>query len=179
MTKHILGEGKYLRLIKNDRWEFVERTNCSGVVLIVAVFEGKLVLTEQRRASLSANVIELPAGLVGDTQGAEKESLLEAARRELIEETGLEAGEMVALTEGPPSAGQSSEVVTLFLAKHLKRVGKGGGDENENIVVHEIPFSRLDGFLEEKKKKGSLIDPKVFAGVYFAIKYGLIGPDIG
>jgi len=164
----ILGEGRYLRLINEDGWEYVDRKRCTGVVLIVAVHEGKLILTEQRRRAVGTTVIELPAGLVGDTEGNETESFVDAAKRELVEETGFEAGEMSLLCQGPPSSGLSSEVVSLFLAEKLIRVGKGGGDERENITVHEVPLDQIEPFAESARKRGALVDPKIFAGVYFA-----------
>ncbi len=166
--RKVLAEGKYLRLVDDNHWEFVERKKGTGVVLIVAVFEGKLILTEQWRASLNRQIIELPAGLVGDTEGAEAESMENAAKRELLEETGFEAAEMEWLSEGPPSSGLSSEVVTLFLAKGLKRVGAGGGDHGENITVHEVPLDQLENFADSVRKRGMLVDPKIFGGIYFA-----------
>jgi ADP-ribose pyrophosphatase len=162
-------EGKHLRLVKRGHWEFVERTLASGVVVILAVTpEKKIVLTEQFRVPVGKRVIELPAGLAGDIAGEERESLETAARRELLEETGYEAMEMVFLTEGPPSAGLTSETVTFFQAKHLRRVAEGGGDEGEDIQLHEIELSKVRGWLEEQVKAGVMIDPKVYVGLYFA-----------
>lgn len=169
MDKTILCEGRHLRLVKRGHWEFVERTLASGVVVIVAVTqENKIVLTEQFRVPLGKRVIELPAGLAGDVAGDESESLSTAARRELLEETGYEAKEMILLTEGPPSAGLTSETVTFFWAKDLRRVSEGGGDAGEDIQVHEVELSKVRGWLEEQLKAGVMIDPKVYAGLYFA-----------
>src|SRR6266404_2539800 len=106
-------EGKHLRVLKRGHWEYVERIHARGAVVIAAVTEeGDLILTEQYRPPVSNRVIELPAGLAGDIAGHETEELAAAARRELLEETGYEAREMIRLAAGPPSAGLSSEMVT-------------------------------------------------------------------
>src|SRR5438552_4530138 len=99
-------EGKHLRVRKAGRWEYVERTNATGGVVIVGLTDDKkLLLVEQYRLPMRQKVIELPAGLAGDLQGAETEELAEAAKRELLEETGYEARAMSFLMAGPSSAG--------------------------------------------------------------------------
>jgi ADP-ribose pyrophosphatase len=113
-------------------------------------------------------VIELPAGLVGDTSSLRGEPLETAARRELIEETGYETERMVELAAGPIAVGVSSEVVTFFHAQGIRRVGAGGGDDTEDITVHLAPLADLRGWLAEKQRAGFLVDPKIFAGLYLA-----------
>jgi len=74
-------EGQFLRLRIKDGWEYVERPNCTGAVIIVAVTTaGHLVLTEQFRIPIGKSVIEYPAGLIGDA-GAQRETYAQAARR--------------------------------------------------------------------------------------------------
>ncbi len=63
----ILGEGKFVRLVAADGWEWAERTKVSGVIAVAAASHGKIILTEQYRRPLKANVIEVPAGLAGDS----------------------------------------------------------------------------------------------------------------
>jgi len=136
--------------------------------LIAAVTpEQNVILVEQYRIPVGARTLELPAGIIGDEPGESDESHAAAARRELLEETGYEAEEMEEVVSGPSSSGLTSERVTLFLARNLKRVGEGGGIENENITVHEVPLSNVHTWLVAKAKTGVLIDPKVYAGLYF------------
>ncbi|MFO1512383.1 MAG: NUDIX hydrolase [Verrucomicrobiota bacterium] len=166
--KAILYTGKFLALIKERHWEYAHRTNATGAAIIAAVTDEKrILLVEQYRIPVHARTIELPAGIIGDEPGSSDESHTEAARRELIEETGYEAGHIEALTHGPASAGLGSEVVTLFLATKLRRVGVGGGVAHEDITVHEVSLSDIDSWLAAKAKAGVLIDPKVYAGLYF------------
>jgi len=164
-------EGKFLRVIRCGRWEYADRVGTSGAVAIVAVTEdAKLILTEQYRIPMACRVIELPAGLVGDMPGQANEDLAEAARRELLEETGYEAREMTRLTSGPPSAGLASEIVTLFRARGLRRVAAGGGDAHEDIQVHEVPLSKVGQWLDDRMAQGAMADPKIYAGLYFAAR---------
>jgi ADP-ribose pyrophosphatase len=57
--------------------------------------------------------------------------------------------------------------VTIFRAFDLQRIGKGGGVGHEDITVHEIPLADVEKWLEAKAKTGVLIDPKVYAGLFF------------
>ncbi len=163
----VMAAGKYLRLVKRGHWEYADRHTCTGAVAIIAITDDRrLLLVEQFRIPLSKNVIELPAGLVGDLPGEQQEDLAVAARRELIEETGFEAAEMQWLAAGPSSAGLTSEVVDFFLATKLRQVGDGGGDHHENIVVHHVPLVYVPQWLAERSASGKLIDPKVYAGLF-------------
>jgi ADP-ribose pyrophosphatase len=168
IEKGILFRGKFLNLVKKEGWEFVERVGSTGIVAIVAITDqNELILVEQYRAPVGKRVIELPAGLVGDVKGEESEELVKAAQRELLEETGYEASQWSFLTEGPPSAGLSSEVISFFKARNLKRIHEGGGDGNESIQVHMVPLSDIKSWLRKKEKEGALIDYKIYAGLYF------------
>jgi ADP-ribose pyrophosphatase len=167
--RRVLGVGRFVRLVAENGWEWAERTNTSGAVVIIPVTEdGKIVLVEQYRIPLARRVIELPAGLVGDVAGTEHEAMAEAARRELLEETGFAAAHLVYLTEGPSSAGLATEVYALFLATRARQVGPGGGDQGEDIQVHVVPLDEADAWLEAKRRENIMVDPKVYAGLYFA-----------
>ena len=159
--------GRYLSLLERDGWEFASRSNASGVVVLVAVTEqGEIVLVEQYRKPVGTNVIELPAGLVGDHEDPDETSL-QAARRELIEETGFEAAQLDLLMECPSSAGMRDEIVTFVLASGLCRTGPGGGDDSEDIQVHTIPLDRVDHWLQEQQAAGKPMDPKIYAALYW------------
>src|SRR5512133_3981949 len=117
-----LFTGRFLSLTREGRWEYAERVNATGAAIILAVTaEKNLLLVEQFRIPCHCRTIELPAGITGDEPGAVQESSAEAARRELLQETGYEAGKMDALMTGPASSGLTSELVTLFLASDLRK----------------------------------------------------------
>ena len=158
-----IARGRFLQLVDSEGWEFVRRTRSSGVVCIVAMTpDQKLLLVEQFRAPLNAFVIELPAGLAGDVEDA-NESFETAAKRELAEETGYAAGEWTRLCDLVSSAGLTDEVVTVFRARQLHRVGPGGGDETESIVVHEVEIDALTDWLADAARNGKCIDSRVYA----------------
>jgi ADP-ribose pyrophosphatase len=164
----VLFEGRFLRVKKKVRWEYVERCNTSGIVAILPITEKQeIILLEQFRVPVNQRVIEIPAGLAGDIEGEEDEALAEAAKRELVEETGYEADSMEYLTEGPPSAGLSTEVVTFFRARGLRKVSEGGGDGSENIMVHTVPLAELETWIASKRKEGCIVDYKIYAALYF------------
>ena len=99
--KTTLYEGDWLRLVKIDHWESCERTHGQGMaVIVIAVTPNDDVLfVEQYRIPLGARTIEMPAGLVGDDHA--QDTLVDAARRELIEETGWSPGRVDVLLVGP------------------------------------------------------------------------------
>ena len=163
-----IAEGKRVRLVRRGDWEYVTRKKSSGIVAIVAVTDDrKLVLVEQYRPPVAKSVIELPAGLAGDEAGHEQEALTDAARRELLEETGYEAAAMEFLAEGAPSAGITDEIITLFRATGLKKTGKGEGDGSEQITLHEVAVDEVAPWLERKRQEGRIVDLKVYSGLYF------------
>ncbi len=168
----VLKEGKFIRLLTRFGWEYVERNNCSGIVIILAMTdEKKVILTEQYRIPVGRKVIEFPAGLVNDLNFKRQESLKTAAQREFLEETGYWAKKMIKMIDGPVSGGFTSDIVTLFKAEGIIRKHKGGGDHTELITVHEIPLEKVDAWLIKKRKKGCLVDPKIYTGLYFLKKY--------
>jgi ADP-ribose pyrophosphatase len=163
----VLFNGRWLRLLRRGRWEFAERANPGGGVIIVAVTpEDRVLFVEQWREAVRSKTIEMPAGLVGDL-GDANESALVAATRELTEETGYRAGRVELLMAGPSSAGMSNEVIAFVRAYDLTREHAGGGDPTENISVHEIPRTEAPAWLLRKSREGYSIDPKLFAGLYF------------
>jgi ADP-ribose diphosphatase len=158
--------GRHLSVLARGNWEYATRNTRRPAVGIVAVTDdGKVVLVEQRRPPVNSNVIELPAGLAGDIAGAEQESFLEAAKRELLEETGYTASRWSELTSGYSSPGLTDESIVLFLAEGLTKTAVGGGDESEAITIHEIPMNHVLPWLKEH---GHSADLKLLAGLYSA-----------
>lgn len=164
-TPETMCEGKYLRLVRRGHWEYAERTNAGSAVIVIAVTpEDKLLFVEQFRVPMDANSIEMPAGLVGDTDA--NDTLEDAARRELLEETGWLASEVKVLMVGPTSSGMSNEVIAFVRARGLTRVHAGGGDETENITVHEVPVADAPRWLAAKMAEGYAMDAKLWAGLW-------------
>lgn len=157
-----VGHGKWLRLVDDSGWEYVERCRGSAVVGIIALTSGgEVILVEQYRPAMRASCIELPAGLVGDSPDVAGEALLSAAARELEEETGYRASQWQHLMHGGSSTGLSSETIHIYLATGLTRVSAGGGDASENITVHHVPADTLEDWLAEAAQSGKVLDIKL------------------
>lgn len=165
----IVAEGRHIRLMTRGSWEYAARKNISGIVGILAVTdEGKILLVEQPRPPLGKNVIEIPAGLAGDVVGHETEALSQAARRELLEETGYDAAGMEWISEGAVSAGITDEIIALFRATGLTKKCEALGDGSEQITLHEVPLANVEVWLDEQRGAGLVIDLKVYTALYFA-----------
>jgi ADP-ribose pyrophosphatase len=164
--RDILGEGRYLRLVREGRWEWAERVGIDGIVVVVALTPSdELLLVEQHRPPLGAPVLELPAGLVGDELSGEE--MGQAAMRELEEETGWRAARVERLTAGPVSPGTTREVLSFYRAHDLTRAGVGGGVGGESITVHAVPRASVGAWLAAREAAGVWVDPKIYAGLWF------------
>jgi ADP-ribose pyrophosphatase len=169
VAHRILAETRYLRLVDQDGWTFVERANARAVVVIVPLTaERRLLFVEQYRIPLGRKVIEFPAGLVGDEPGREQEDLIEAARRELLEETGYQAATLRLVSTSATSPGMTNEMVRFILASDLTKVGAGGGTPAENILVHEVALGEARVWLSQRERQGTPLAAKIFAGLFFA-----------
>lgn len=163
-----LHSTRFLDLVDAGGWVYVRRPNARAVVCVLAVTpDDKLVLVEQFRIPVGKRLLELPAGLVGD--GADADEALElAANRELEEEAGWSAERFTKLWEGPSSAGLTDEVITCYQAHELKKAGKGGGVDGEDIVVHQVPLKELRAWLATRELEGIGVDPKIYAALWSA-----------
>lgn len=174
MDKETLYDGKYIRVVKIDNWEFVERVNVGGAAIIIPVAirdnQKHILLIREYRVPLQAYNISLPAGLIGDVH---KEDPMNGAARELIEETGYEAGRLRFLTEGCASSGLSNETLKFYLADRLKKVSDGGGDETEDITTYWVPLYKVEDTLDAWRLTGDYIDPKIYMALYFANKMSI------
>ncbi|MDZ4696634.1 MAG: NUDIX hydrolase, partial [Deltaproteobacteria bacterium] len=129
---------------------------------------GNLIFVEQYRAPLGKNCFELPAGLAGDDPAHAGEPLEEAARRELLEETGYLAAKVKHLFDGATSPGMTDEAVSFFLCTGLTKQHAGGGVEGESIAVHEVPLQEATNWLLRRQSEGHAVAAKAFAGILFA-----------
>lgn len=161
-----LHEGKWLRMLRRGRWEYAERTHGNGMaVIIIAVTpDDRIIFVEQFRIPLQARTIEMPAGLVGDQAG--EDTLEDAARRELEEETGWYPDQVQVLLVGPTSSGMSNERIAYVRATGLRKVGEGGGVDGEDIIVHEVPVAEAPAWLMQKQREGYELDLKLWGGLW-------------
>ncbi len=111
-----------------------------GAVAIAALDpDDRIMMIFQYRHPVRRRLWELPAGLL-DVAG---EDPVEAARRELREEAGIEAAEWSVLLDLVPSPGFSDEAVRVFLARGLTEVGRPdlGDDEEADLTTRWVTLS--------------------------------------
>jgi len=161
LPEEIRWQGKFITAKTRGRWEYVGRARGIRAAVILAVDEGDVLLVEQYRVPLSRLCLELPAGLIGDDDGSDFEHALDAARRELEEETGYHAEHWEVLGEFWSSPGMVSESFTLLRATGLTKVGEGGGVGGENIVTHRVPIATIAETIAEHRTRGTAIDVKL------------------
>ncbi len=157
--EEIVWQGKFVTAKRKGKWEFVSRSRGIKAAVILAVEDGHVLLVEQFRVPLGRNCIELPAGLIGDE--TEGEDPLEAAGRELEEETGYRAAKLESLGEYYSSPGMVSESFTLVRASGLTKVGDGGGTDGEDITVHHVAMAELYAFIDGKRTEGCAVDVRL------------------
>ena len=159
-------EGKYQRMVVRGTWEYAERTHAGGAAaLILAVTpDDRVLLVDQFRVPLQTRVIEFPAGLVGDEHAGE--SIEASAIRELEEETGWTADHAQLLVTCPTSPGGSTEQISIVLATGLRRIGDGGGVDDEDIVVCAVPRHDVPAWLMQQQAAGKLLDCKLWSGLW-------------
>ena len=136
-----------------------------GAVAIVALDDdGRVVLVNQYRHPVRARLDELPAGLL-DVKG---ETAVDAARRELMEETGLQADTWHVLLDLHSSPGFSNEATRVFLARGLRPVGRDGfevtGEELTMTVEREPLASAV-----RRALAGSITNAASVAGLLAAV----------
>jgi ADP-ribose pyrophosphatase len=157
--EEILWQGKFITAKRQGKWEYVSRARGIKAAVILAVEDDHVLLVEQFRVPLGKACIELPAGLIGDH--GEAEDPLDAAGRELEEETGYRAEQLDNLGEYYSSPGMVSESFTLVRASGLSKVSDGGGIDDEGITPHRVAVADLPNFIAAKRAEGCAIDVKL------------------
>lgn len=129
-----------------------------GVCVAAVDGEGRVAVVRQYRYPMGEHLIELPAGKLEPG-----EEPLSAAKRELSEETGLEAGRWQSLGAVYTSPGYSTERLYLYLATELEQ-GAAHPDPNEFLDVEKIPLTEL----VFRAERGELADAKTAVGILYA-----------
>lgn len=125
--------------------------------------EGEAVLVEQYRYGIDRIILELPAGVIDAGEDPET-----AARRELLEETGYEAGALHALGRLAVEPGRHTNYGHVFVASGCRRVGLPSLDDSEDLRVRLVPAARLPELVESE----SIVHGVHAAAVFWAAAGG-------
>jgi ADP-ribose pyrophosphatase len=104
--------------------------------------EGEVVLIEQYRHGTRGLSLEIPGGMVD-----EGENPAETAARELLEETGYEASEVVFLGRTHPNPAIQDNWIHTFLARDVRRVCEPSCDGTEQTVVRVVPLEQIPALI--------------------------------
>ena len=135
-----------------------------GAVGVVPVDGDDVVLVRQFRPAVEMEMLELPAGKL-DVPGEEP---ADAARRELVEEAGLDAPEMVELARFHNSAGFSDELTIVYLATNLISVKPVAVSvEEQYLSVERVPLDQVLRLVAA----GTITDAKTVIGLLAALRH--------
>lgn len=170
--KQIRSEEKYKGIIvrvrldeaelhtgKRVRREVVEHPG--GVSILPVDAEGNCYLVRQFRYPFGRMLLEIPAGKL-----EKGEEPLSCAVRELSEETGFEADELIDFGCCYTSPGFSTEVLHVYLALGL-HAGRSHPDQDEYLNVEKIPLKTLS----EMVMRNEICDGKTVIAILKAEKY--------
>lgn len=168
LSKKYFYKGKIVNMrvdnavLPNGKTALREVVEHPGGVGVVALTQNNEVLAvRQFRYPYGEVLLEIPAGKLDSCN----ELPIEAVKRELKEETGAEAENIIPLGVVYPSPGCYGENLYLFAAKNL-RFGNNNLDEDEFLEVEKIP---LDRFVE-MVMNGEIKDAKTEIGILKAEK---------
>lgn len=134
--------------------ELIRHVGAVAVVPLTA--DGKVIIERQYRYPLDKVITEIPAGKLD----SKAEDRLEAAKRELKEETGITAAKWTELGIYYPAAAYTDEKITMYLAEELD-FGKQNLDEDEFLKIQAVPLEQL----VEEIMAGSIGDGKTIAAI--------------
>lgn len=162
-SSELIFDGKVLHLYRdeiylpNGKESFREYCRHIGAVCVVPVTdEGEIICVRQYRYAVGRTVLEIPAGKLDSRD----EIPIDAAVRELREETGAAAQKITYMGEYFSSPAILDERIYMFLAEGLE-FGETDFDEDEFIEIVKIPVDELVGMI----MRGEIIDGKTQAAV--------------
>lgn len=152
--------------LPDDREVTLDVIRHPGAAAIVPLTDaGEVLLLQQFRHAAGGYLWEIPAGTLEPG-----EEPLACAERELIEEAGVRAGEMIALGEIVPVPGYSTERIHLFLARGLSPLAQKLDADELIAEVRAIPAAEVVRWLAD----GTLIDAKSAVAIARARERGLL-----
>lgn len=139
---------------------YVQKDFSAGVICLD---DGHMIMVNQYRYLTNRNSLEIPGG--GSYEQTTPEELV---KRELMEETGYEAGSLQKIGEFDVANGHSSDIAHIYLARQCKKTGKQDLDDTElGMKVVLIPVEEVYGMVQE----GRITDSFTLAALFLAWPY--------
>lgn len=141
---------------ENNQGDFYILEAPAWINVIALTSDSEIVLVEQYRYGVQEPTLEIPGGMVDPG-----EEQLEAASRELLEETGYRSDSWRSLGKVSSNPAILNNYTYLFIAEDCQYVGSEHQDSHERIIVHKMP---IDDFLD-LVKEGTVHHAIVLAAV--------------
>lgn len=138
-----------------------EVTRHPGGVAIVPVIDNSVIFVRQFRIAVERDMLELPAGKL--EKGEQPET---CAHRELEEEIGYHAGNLVLATSYYSSVGFADEKMYIYLGFNLQKVAQRL-DSDERIEIVQIPIAEIG----ERLARNEFDDSKTIIGLRELLAY--------
>lgn len=150
---HVMVDKVQLPNGRTSTREYVKHQGAVGILPVLS--DGSMVFVKQFRYALGAVIYEIPAGKLEPG-----EEIFASAKRELSEETGLEADTWVPLTSIVTTPGFTNETIHLYLATDLHQ-GKKHPDPDE--FLDNVTFTEAQ--VREMVRNGDIFDAKSLAAL--------------
>lgn len=139
---------------KEFKREIFDRGNAAAA-LVYNTETKKFLFVEQYRPGANGMMLEIVAG--GIEEGEKPQDTI---KREIAEELGYKVDKLTHITDCYVSPGANTEVTAIFFAEVSEKIGEGGGIDDENINVVEVPELGLNGNLFfDIPEDGDIIPP--------------------
>jgi 8-oxo-dGTP pyrophosphatase MutT (NUDIX family) len=143
----------------DDKHDFYVLKPNNWVNVIPVTGDSEVILIEQYRHGIDHVTLEIPGGTID----ASETSSSEAGRRELLEETGYEAEEMIFLGRNHPNPAIQDNYCDTYLATNCKKVSEPRFDGTEDIELQIVTLEDIPELIES----GTITHALVIVAFYY------------
>ena len=163
LERNLVYEGSIINIYKDTikvsngnivEWDFIGHKGAAAAIPVTN--DGKIILVKQWRNALDRFTYEIPAG---GLEGQD-EPMIEAAKRELEEETGYKSDDLEFLISLRTTVAFCNERIDVFVAKNLVKT-KQNLDRDEEIEIKEFDKDELFSLI----RSGEMQDSKTVSAI--------------